>query len=184
MIVIKRAWQRRSKINDRHISPVNTFSLSPAFTSACDSQGASSTPTPSTPPPPALPCCHADAARLEEEYVHRVYDAIASHFSSTRHSPWPRVCHFLSSLPPGSVLADVGCGNGKYLGVNPEMIAVSVILYWNVCASEILHWSLQGNFLYHCFFYCCCFLDCQHFEMLHIFITGVYLQKHSSVYSS
>uniref|UniRef100_A0A3Q4H8Z9 tRNA (carboxymethyluridine(34)-5-O)-methyltransferase n=1 Tax=Neolamprologus brichardi TaxID=32507 RepID=A0A3Q4H8Z9_NEOBR len=85
---------------------------------------APSTLSPSTPSPPALPCCHADAARLEEEYVHRVYDAIASHFSSTRHSPWPRVCHFLSSLPPGSVLADVGCGNGKYLGVNPEMIAV------------------------------------------------------------
>lgn len=163
---------------------MNAFSLSPAFPSACDSQGAPSTLSPSTPSSPALPCCHADAARLEEEYVHRVYDAIASHFSSTRHSPWPRVCHFLSSLPPGSVLADVGCGNGKYLGVNPEMIAVSVILYWNVCASEILHWSLQGNFLYHCFFYCCCFLDCQRFEMLHIFITGAYLQKHSSVYSS
>ncbi|XP_054456783.1 alkylated DNA repair protein alkB homolog 8 [Anoplopoma fimbria] len=90
-----------------------------AFPSACDSQGA-----PSPPSPPSLPCCHADAALLEEEYVHRVYDAIASHFSSTRHSPWPRVCHFLSSLPPGSVLADVGCGNGKYLGVNPEVIAV------------------------------------------------------------
>lgn len=98
-----------------------------AFPSSCDSQGASSTPstaTPSPPSPPALPCCRADAARLEEEYVHRVYDTIASHFSSTRHSPWPSVCHFLSSLPPGSMLADVGCGNGKYLGVNPEMIAV------------------------------------------------------------
>ncbi|XP_047450942.1 alkylated DNA repair protein alkB homolog 8 isoform X2 [Mugil cephalus] len=92
-----------------------------AFPSACDSQGAPSAPSP---PPPTLPCCHADAACLEEEYVHRVYDAIASHFSSTRHSPWPRVCHFLSSFPPGIVLADVGCGNGKYLGVNPEMIAV------------------------------------------------------------
>ncbi|KAM7399386.1 hypothetical protein PAMP_018659 [Pampus punctatissimus] len=95
-----------------------------AFPSACDSQGAPSVPSTSPPSPPSLPCCHADAARLEEEYVHRVYDAIASHFSSTRHSPWPRVCHFLSSLPPGSVLADVGCGNGKYLGVNPEVIAV------------------------------------------------------------
>ncbi|XP_029302280.1 alkylated DNA repair protein alkB homolog 8 [Cottoperca gobio] len=93
-----------------------------AFPSACDSQGAP--PAPSPPSPPSLPCCHADAALLEKEYVHRVYNAIASHFSSTRHSPWPRVCHFLSSLPPGSVLADVGCGNGKYLGVNPAVIAI------------------------------------------------------------
>ncbi|XP_053729015.1 alkylated DNA repair protein alkB homolog 8 isoform X1 [Synchiropus splendidus] len=92
-----------------------------AFPSACDSQKAQATSPPS---PPSLPRCHADAARLEEEYVHRVYDAIASHFSSTRHSPWPRVCHFLTSLPAGSVLADVGCGNGKYLGVNPEVIAI------------------------------------------------------------
>ncbi|XP_045930473.1 alkylated DNA repair protein alkB homolog 8 isoform X1 [Micropterus dolomieu] len=95
-----------------------------AFPSVCDSQGAPSAPSDSPPSPPSLPRCHDDAARLEEEYVHRVYDAIASHFSSTRHSPWPRVCHFLSSLPPGGVLADVGCGNGKYLGVNPEVIAV------------------------------------------------------------
>uniref|UniRef100_UPI003AB0044F tRNA (carboxymethyluridine(34)-5-O)-methyltransferase alkbh8 isoform X1 n=1 Tax=Centroberyx gerrardi TaxID=166262 RepID=UPI003AB0044F len=95
-----------------------------AFPSACDSQGAPSTSSPSPPSPPSLPRCHADAACLEEVYVHRVYDAIASHFSSTRHSPWPRVCHFLSSLPPGSVLADVGCGNGKYLGVNPQVTAV------------------------------------------------------------
>ncbi|KAK5609375.1 hypothetical protein CRENBAI_010798 [Crenichthys baileyi] len=92
-----------------------------AFPSACDSQeGTSPYPSPS----PSLPRCHADATLLEEEYVHRVYDAIASHFSRTRHTPWPQVCHFLSSLPPGSVLVDVGCGNGKYLGVNPQLITV------------------------------------------------------------
>ncbi|XP_074535698.1 tRNA (carboxymethyluridine(34)-5-O)-methyltransferase alkbh8 [Halichoeres trimaculatus] len=95
-----------------------------AFPSACDSQGASSVPTVSTPMPPSLPCSHTDAALLEEQYVHRVYDSIASHFSSTRHSPWPRVCQFLDSLPAGSVLADVGCGNGKYLAVNPDVFAV------------------------------------------------------------
>ncbi|CAL8336036.1 unnamed protein product [Boreogadus saida] len=91
-----------------------------AFPSACDSQGAPS----SLPSAPSLPRCQGDAARLEEEYVHRVYDAIAPHFSGTRHSPWPRVCDFLSSLVPGAVLADVGCGNGKYLGVNPEVVAL------------------------------------------------------------
>uniref|UniRef100_A0A3B4WFG6 tRNA (carboxymethyluridine(34)-5-O)-methyltransferase n=1 Tax=Seriola lalandi dorsalis TaxID=1841481 RepID=A0A3B4WFG6_SERLL len=90
----------------------------------CRCGESASAPSPSPPSAPSIPSCHADATRLEEEYVHRVYDAIASHFSSTRHSPWPRVCHFLSSLSPGSVLADVGCGNGKYLGVNPELIAV------------------------------------------------------------
>lgn len=115
---------------------VLTFVLSPstapAFSSACDSQGASSAPSVSPSTPPSLPGCHADAARLEEEYVHQVYDAIATHFSNTRHSPWPRVCHFLSALPPGSMLADVGCGNGKYLGVNPDVTAVSVINHYNV----------------------------------------------------
>lgn len=97
-----------------------------AFPSVCDSQKVSSAPVLSL---PSLPTCHIDAARLEEEYVHAVYNSIAPHFSSTRHSPWPRVCHFLSSLTPGSMLADVGCGNGKYLGVNPDVIAVSVLLF-------------------------------------------------------
>lgn len=95
------------------------------FPSVCDSQRVSAVPEPSL---PSLPTCHADAAHLEKEYVHSVYNSIAPHFSSTRHSPWPRVCHFLSSLPPGSMMADVGCGNGKYLSVNPEVIAVSISL--------------------------------------------------------
>lgn len=95
-----------------------------AFPSACDSRGVNSTPKPSQSDPPSLPGCRSDAARLEEQFVHQVYDAIAAHFSSTRHSPWPRVCDFLFSLPPGSVLADVGCGNGKYLGVNPLVVTM------------------------------------------------------------
>ncbi|EEB06970.2 tRNA methyltransferase Trm9 [Schizosaccharomyces japonicus yFS275] len=54
----------------------------------------------------------------EEEHVHRVYDQIANHFSATRYKPWPVVDRYLSSLSPGSVGVDVGCGNGKYLGLN------------------------------------------------------------------
>ncbi|KAJ4791638.1 Alkylated DNA repair protein alkB-like protein 8 [Rhynchospora pubera] len=57
---------------------------------------------------------------IEKNFVHRVYDAIAPHFSSTRFAKWPKVAAFLNSLTPGSVILDAGCGNGKYLGLNPD----------------------------------------------------------------
>ncbi|XP_042429542.1 tRNA (carboxymethyluridine(34)-5-O)-methyltransferase-like [Zingiber officinale] len=57
---------------------------------------------------------------IEKKYVHRIYDAIAPHFSSTRFAKWPKVASFLNSLQPGSVILDAGCGNGKYLGLNPD----------------------------------------------------------------
>ncbi len=59
--------------------------------------------------------------RLEEEHVHAVYEKIATHFSNTRHSPWPIVRDFLLEQRPGSVGLDIGCGNGKYLGVNENI---------------------------------------------------------------
>ena len=68
----------------------------------------------------------ADVARVEEVFVEEVYDAIAPHFSDTRHSPWPLVAAHLADLPPGSLVADIGCGNGKYMGLNPELEFVGV----------------------------------------------------------
>jgi tRNA (uracil-5-)-methyltransferase TRM9 len=64
------------------------------------------------------------AALYEQTHVHKVYSQIAPHFSATRHKPWPLVSHFLLSQPPGSVGLDVGCGNGKYLSVNPHVYLV------------------------------------------------------------
>ncbi|KAI9788782.1 MAG: tRNA methyltransferase, has a role in tRNA modification [Peltula sp. TS41687] len=58
---------------------------------------------------------------FEDEHVHHVYEQIAHHFSSTRYKPWPLVEKFLNGLPDGSVGLDVGCGNGKYLAVNPNV---------------------------------------------------------------
>ncbi|XP_011883388.1 PREDICTED: alkylated DNA repair protein alkB homolog 8 [Vollenhovia emeryi] len=52
---------------------------------------------------------------LESSYVHRVYEEIASHFNETRYKQWPNVIKFLESLEEGTLLLDVGCGNGKYL---------------------------------------------------------------------
>ncbi|XP_063807647.1 alkylated DNA repair protein alkB homolog 8 isoform X3 [Pseudophryne corroboree] len=83
-----------------------------AFPSVCDSQQKDSSPP---------PVGDLGAESLEKEYVHKVYEDIAGHFSSTRHTPWPKITDFLMGLPIGSLVADVGCGNGKYLGVNKEL---------------------------------------------------------------
>ncbi|KAJ2660534.1 tRNA methyltransferase, has a role in tRNA modification [Coemansia sp. RSA 1200] len=56
-------------------------------------------------------------ADKEDQYVHQVYDEIATHFSDTRFKAWPVIERYLLELPVGSVGADIGCGNGKYLGV-------------------------------------------------------------------
>ncbi|XP_017148177.1 alkylated DNA repair protein alkB homolog 8 [Drosophila miranda] len=64
------------------------------------------------------------AVSLEQQNVHEVYDKIANHFSETRHSPWPQVAQFLDSFEPESVVLDVGCGNGKYLGCNAHILAI------------------------------------------------------------
>jgi len=66
----------------------------------------------------------------------KVYETIASHFSSTRHSPWPRVTEFIRQIPPGSLVADIGCGNGKYLGINRNiyMVYLSFLLSLVLCA--------------------------------------------------
>jgi ubiquinone/menaquinone biosynthesis C-methylase UbiE len=55
----------------------------------------------------------------ERKYVHDTYNKIASHFSATRYRPWPQVESFLKSLSPDSIMVDVGCGNGKNLGISP-----------------------------------------------------------------
>ncbi|CCF57539.1 hypothetical protein KAFR_0C05480 [Kazachstania africana CBS 2517] len=60
----------------------------------------------------------------EEEYVHKVYNEIAPHFSQTRYKPWPIVSSFLMEQTVGSVGIDVGCGNGKYLNVNPQIYII------------------------------------------------------------
>jgi ubiquinone/menaquinone biosynthesis C-methylase UbiE len=58
---------------------------------------------------------------MEKQHVYEVYEKIAPHFSHTRYKPWPKIAEHLNSLTEGSIVADVGCGNGKYLGVNPKI---------------------------------------------------------------
>jgi tRNA (uracil-5-)-methyltransferase TRM9 len=45
------------------------------------------------------------------------YNAIADQFSSSRYKPWRGVKTFLENQAAGSTILEVGCGNGKNLGV-------------------------------------------------------------------
>nr|XP_027205459.1 alkylated DNA repair protein alkB homolog 8-like [Dermatophagoides pteronyssinus] len=62
-----------------------------------------------------LPECAAE--EIEKTFVVNTYEAIASHFNSTRYKPWPKVSEFVAAATqnPGRVLVDVGFGNGKYV---------------------------------------------------------------------
>jgi ubiquinone/menaquinone biosynthesis C-methylase UbiE len=50
-----------------------------------------------------------------------MYSSIAKHFDETRHKPWPGIVQFLNTLKPDTQVLDLGCGNGKYLGVRSDL---------------------------------------------------------------
>lgn len=54
-----------------------------------------------------------------------VYDHIADHFHQTRYALWECVKQFLDHLPQHSILADVGCGNGKYINYRPDIYVLA-----------------------------------------------------------
>ncbi|KAI9248636.1 S-adenosyl-L-methionine-dependent methyltransferase [Sporodiniella umbellata] len=76
------------------------------------------------PQPIAVKTPAQNETAYEEKNVHEVYEVIANHFSDTRYKPWPVVENFLNEMKPGSLGADVGCGNGKYIGVNPTLFVI------------------------------------------------------------
>ncbi|OQS01355.1 alkylated DNA repair protein alkB 8 [Achlya hypogyna] len=71
------------------------------------------------------PMCPTETEKL---YVHAFYEKVAEHFSSTRHSPWPRIEEFVRALPEGTLLADIGkgCGNGKYMKCMPPSVSTCI----------------------------------------------------------
>lgn len=54
----------------------------------------------------------------EKKYVHDIYTNIAEHFDNTRHTVWPKIKEFLLELDENSIMFEVGCGNGKNLGIS------------------------------------------------------------------
>ncbi|KAE9553922.1 hypothetical protein FO519_002848 [Halicephalobus sp. NKZ332] len=53
---------------------------------------------------------------VESAYVHQVYSRLATYAPShPSHQAWPNVKKFLSWLPEGSVVLDVGCGRAQHI---------------------------------------------------------------------
>uniref|UniRef100_UPI0037E76DCA probable tRNA methyltransferase 9B n=1 Tax=Semicossyphus pulcher TaxID=241346 RepID=UPI0037E76DCA len=81
------------------------------------------------------------ASQLERDHVHSVYDKIAPYFNDSRYKAWPKVRQFLLDLEPGSIVADIGCGNGKYLHINQDVFKLGC----DVCRPLVdFAWS-QGH---------------------------------------
>lgn len=91
-----------------------------AFESYCDSRNQKSDIT------------EEAAHSLEKSYVHDVYCKISQHFSSTRHKPWPNVLDFITSYPSGSIVVDIGCGNGKYFGHSKGIVELGLDRCYNL----------------------------------------------------
>ncbi|CAB3401397.1 unnamed protein product [Caenorhabditis bovis] len=73
------------------------------------------------------------ARKMEGSYVSDVYENIAEHFDETRHSNWKAVQRFIDEIPKGSVVYDVGCGNGKYLVAKDNLIKIGCDMCQGLC---------------------------------------------------
>ena len=57
---------------------------------------------------------------IEELHVKNVYNKIAKEFSNTRYRPWTCVEKFLNNIESNSIIADIGCGNGKNMNYRKD----------------------------------------------------------------
>lgn len=66
---------------------------------------------------------HLISHKLDIKYVQLKLDFQDSNITNLP-KPWPIVEKFLTERVPGSIGIDVGCGNGKYLGVNKNVVMI------------------------------------------------------------
>lgn len=77
--------------------------------------------------PGNVPSSRLQSSHVEVDHVFKVYDNIALHWNHTRGKRkvyWHRVKDFIDNLPCGSLIADIGSGDGKYFGVNPKITVI------------------------------------------------------------
>ncbi len=71
--------------------------------------------------------------------VKTTYNTIADEFSRTRYTVWDAVKVFLDEIKPHTVLADIGCGNGKNMLYRKDIINIGMDICENfvkICREE------------------------------------------------
>lgn len=71
--------------------------------------------------------------------VKETYNTIADEFSRTRYTVWDAVKVFLDDIKPNTVLADIGCGNGKNMLYRKDIINIGMDICDNfvkICREE------------------------------------------------
>ena len=71
--------------------------------------------------------------------VRTTYNTIANEFSRTRYTVWDAVKVFLDDIQPNTVLADIGCGNGKNMLYRKDIMNIGMDICENfvkICREE------------------------------------------------
>jgi tRNA (uracil-5-)-methyltransferase TRM9 len=86
-------------------------------------------------------------------FENSTYDHIALHFNETRKAIWTRVGKFLDMIPKYSLVADIGCGNGKYTRYRQDIFVIA-----NDICIPLLH-MIEKNSRDSISTYGCCIAD-------------------------
>ena len=66
---------------------------------------------------------------LEEKNVFDIYQEISNCFDNTRAYMWPSVRDFLNKIPKESKILDAGCGNGKNMILNGDLLKEKKLIF-------------------------------------------------------
>jgi len=85
---------------------------------------------------------------FEKHHVIEVYKHISKHFDSTRFEIWPIIKTFINQFPKYSLIADIGCGNGRnslYRNDCNFICSDIVPQFVDICTKKNLNCVLANN---------------------------------------
>ena len=81
---------------------------------------------------------------IENTYVKDVYNKIAKPFDLTRGVLWNHITSFIKNIPDYSLIADIGCGNGKNMMLNKKCQFIGMDFtesFTNICSKKTALYS-------------------------------------------